>query len=433
MRYDHGGGASHDTGVSHADAGAPARHERAAALIEGARRELSNRNIATAEALCRQVLDDGEESPGCWNMIGVIAAEIGLFDHAARAFRRALEIDPAFDKARGNLKQIEAATPPPRRPAGQPGFLVIKAWGQGFWSDVDHVLGQLLVAEVTGRTPIVHWGNNSRFRGVDTEEAFRLYFEPVSPCQLTDLHDRPDEAFWPPKWSARNLDAGAHQQTDGPWSRLSALRSLARPEEIVVSDFYTGISTLAAWMPSDHPLSKMTLPALYRYLCSKYLHPVRDIQARVDDLFAAMFKGERVLAVHARGTDKIDENPDLGALNRQLLHEAQTWADKAAASRVFLLSDSSALVTAFRNVFGRHLITLDVQRSDSGQSLHFQARNGHALGLEVMTDTYLAARADWFLGNGDSNVSAMVEHFRDWPEGRFRLLRPSVHYRRQLV
>jgi hypothetical protein len=433
MRYDHGGSASRDMGVPDSDAGAPARRDRAAALIEGARWELANRNIATAEALCRQVLDDGEESPDCWNMLGVIAAEIGLFDHAARAFRHALEIDPHFDKAGGNLTQIEATPPRPLRPAGQPGFLVIKAWGQGFWSDVDHALGQLLVAEVTGRTPIVHWGSNSRFRDVDTEEAFSLYFEPVSPYQLAHLRDHPDEAFWPPKWSARNLDAGTHQQTEGPWSRLTALRSLARPEEIVVSDFYTGISTLAAWIPSDHPLSGMTLPALYRYLCGKYLHPVRDIQTRVDDLFATLFRGERVLAVHARGTDKIDENPGLATLNRQLLQEARTWADTAAASRVFLLSDSRALVTAFRDVFGQRLITIDVQRSDSGQSLHFQARNGHALGQEVMTDTYLASRADWFLGNGDSNVSAMIEHLRDWPDGRFRLLRPSVHYRRQLV
>jgi len=42
-------------------------------------------------------------------------------------------------------------------------FLLIKAWGYGFWSDVSHVLGQLLVAELTGRTPIVHWGQNSLF------------------------------------------------------------------------------------------------------------------------------------------------------------------------------------------------------------------------------------------------------------------------------
>lgn len=420
-------------GAPHADDRRRPLPERVATLVDGARWELSNGNIATAETLCRQVLDDGADSPDCWNMIGVIAAGIGLFDQATQAFRRALEIDPALEKAAGNLKQIEAATPPPRRPADDPGFLIIKAWGQGFWSDVDHVLGQLLIAEMTGRAPIVHWGSNSRFRDAGTAEAFGLYFEPLSRYRLEDVRDRSDEAFWPPKWSARNLDAGAYQQTEGPWSRLTALRSLARPEEIVVSDFYTGISTLAGWIPPEHPLSGMTLPTLYRYLCGKYLHALPDIRGRVDEFYAALFKGERVLAVHARGTDKIAENPDLGTLNGQLLQEAGTWADKAGASRVFLLSDSSELLTAFRDMFGPRLITLDVQRSESGQSLHFQARNGYALGLEVMADTYLAARADWFLGNGDSNVSAMIEHLRDWPEGRFRLLRPSVHYRRQLV
>ncbi len=36
-------------------------------------------------------------------------------------------------------------------------FLLIKSWGCGFWSDVDHVMGQLLVAEITNRIPVIYW------------------------------------------------------------------------------------------------------------------------------------------------------------------------------------------------------------------------------------------------------------------------------------
>lgn len=402
-------------------------------LVRGARWELSAGNIATAETLCREVLTDFADNAECWNMIGVIAAKIGQFEHAARAFQRALEADPGFEKAAGNLTQIEAAPPMPRRPADSPGFLVIKAWGQGFWSDVDHVLGQLLVAEITGRTPVVSWGRNSRFRDTDTADAFGLYFEPVSAARLDDLQDRSDDAYWPPKWSAHNLAAGVCNQTDGPWSRLSALLTFARTEEIVVSDYYTGIPTISSWIPPDHPLSGLSWPNLYRHLCVKYLQPRHDVRARVDAAYTALFQDSRVLAVHARGTDKVDESPELESINARLVQETAAWAREVGASRIFLLSGSSRLVATFRDTFGPQLLTLDVQRSDTDQAIHFQARNGYTLGMEVMVDTYLATHADWFLGNGDSNVSAMIEHLRAWPEGRFRLLRPSIHYRRKLV
>lgn len=42
-------------------------------------------------------------------------------------------------------------------------YLLIKSWGFGFYSDVIAVLGSLLLAEITHRTPVVHWGKNSLF------------------------------------------------------------------------------------------------------------------------------------------------------------------------------------------------------------------------------------------------------------------------------
>ena len=46
-------------------------------------------------------------------------------------------------------------------------YLLIKAWGFGFFSDVNHIIGQLLIAELTGRIPIVYWGKNSLFGEVE--------------------------------------------------------------------------------------------------------------------------------------------------------------------------------------------------------------------------------------------------------------------------
>jgi hypothetical protein len=40
-----------------------------------------------------------------------------------------------------------------------------------------------------------------------------------------------------------------------------------------------------------------------------------------------------------------------------------------------------------------------------------------ASGREIMIDTYLALRADRFIGNGRSNVSAMIAVMKDWAPG----------------
>jgi hypothetical protein len=41
-------------------------------------------------------------------------------------------------------------------PDGHARYLLIKAWGFGFWADLDHVLGALLLADLTRRVPVVY-------------------------------------------------------------------------------------------------------------------------------------------------------------------------------------------------------------------------------------------------------------------------------------
>ena len=94
----------------------------------------------------------------------------------------------------------------PSLQAGRDKFLLIKAWGFGFWSDMDHVLGGLLLAEITGRMPVVHWGRNSLFSDDPARNAFDEFFEPVSAMRIDDLI-RADFTYFPPKWSARSTRA----------------------------------------------------------------------------------------------------------------------------------------------------------------------------------------------------------------------------------
>jgi hypothetical protein len=78
--------------------------------------------------------------------------------------------------------------------------LLIKRWGAGFWSDVDHVAGQLAAADILARIPVVHWGTGGPYADGKTE-TFRLYFEPVSHLSVDDLTGR----IWPECWTAANI------------------------------------------------------------------------------------------------------------------------------------------------------------------------------------------------------------------------------------
>src|SRR5262245_6993052 len=131
-----------------------------ARTVQEAARAFAEGKLAVAEAKARTVLDRVPEDAGSWNLLGVIAAQLGYPDLAAEHFSRALKSDPNLASAKDNLSIVRCAPMRATPPEGER-FLVIEAWGSGFWSDLCHVLGCLLLAEITGRIPVTHWGANS--------------------------------------------------------------------------------------------------------------------------------------------------------------------------------------------------------------------------------------------------------------------------------
>jgi hypothetical protein len=72
----------------------------------------------------------------------------------------------------------------------------------------------------------------------------------------------------------------------------------------------------------------------------------------------------------------------------------------------------------------------DVQ--DAGGDLGLDpANDGYRLGMEVLLDAVLAARADAFVGDGASNVSCSIAYLKKWPAGRLTLLRRNVFAERR--
>src|SRR5690242_5044603 len=88
----------------------------------------------------------------CWLILAQLGIKHGRPDAAERFLETVLRLRPGHRRA---SELLEAARNAPRPPEPGPGrILVIREWGCGFWSDFDHVIGGLLLAELTGRAPV---------------------------------------------------------------------------------------------------------------------------------------------------------------------------------------------------------------------------------------------------------------------------------------
>ena len=387
-----------------------------------AREALAAGDLVVSENACRDILDASPGHATALNLLGILAVKVGAVEQAAGYFEAALQASPDDQTVRKNLdflKQEAFA-----RPVAQgPRYLLVKAWGHGFWSDVSHVLGALLLAEITHRIPVIHWGPGSLFGDGAGGDAFRIYFEPVSDVSLRDLAQIDSARFFPAKWNAANLADEDVAKWQGAGSRAGALCFLNRPETVAVSDFYFGVIDVAPWIPAAHPLHGKPLDEMYRTLIGKYLHPQAPRLAACDAFVERHLKGAPFAAVHMRGSDKIVENPQLHLTHAALLSEI---AAIDPSWRIFLLTDDEHLLARMKAAYGERVIATDCQRSRTEQGVHLSpAVNRMQAGLEVMNDALVALRADRFVGNGRSNVSAMIALMKAWKPGHCTLVRPN--------
>lgn len=333
------------------------------------------------------------------------------------------EVSAAFQHLSNELNRTEA------QPC-QSGYLLIKSWGYGLWSDVEHVLSSLLLAEMTNRIPIIHWGINSYYIDEGTDEAFGTLFEPIAPLTMAELAAEEGEIF-PPKYHRGNLDAVGLNIWEGSGSRLSGLYLLNRPERIVVSDFFTQIAELLPWLRADHWLSGTSVNDAIQLLYEKYLVPKPDIRAGIDGFIAEHFTSRPVLGVHIRNIDKASEDPGVvdGVLTiRSLVDHHMTQNPNL---RLFLLTDAEHVVKSYEDGFGERVFHIDCARTRGLVPLTWRNTDRRRqLGVEVITDTYLAAECDYFIGHGSSNVACMVACLKRWKDGTIQLIGDNVKTRR---
>lgn len=345
--------------------------------------------------------------------------EKGRLTVADFLLRDALEILPTHPGAQAALADLK------RRVGGigTPGdggeyHLLIKPWSQGFWSEMNHVLGCLLLAEVTGRVPIVHWGADSLF-GDGARDVFRLFWEPVGPHGLEGLVSNPPRSIFPGKWSVDALDQESATRWNGPGSRLGVADFLGRTEPLIVCDFYVGVIDVLPWLPQEHRLFGAKAGEATARLFQDYLRPRPDLLDAAKDL-AARFDAHRAVAVHLRGTDKVQEVLKLDTVRAAYVEVIRHLPPDTP---LFVMTDDAGQLAWAKSLWGNRVFHSDCQRSESEVGPHFRPDfDPVRLGREIMIDTYAALQCSGFVGMGHSNVSEMIELMKPWPPGRCLLL-----------
>ncbi len=381
-------------------------------IIDHSLEAIDRKMYGHADTVLRQLLLDNGPKADCYTALAQLLFSVGEHEVAKRMLRQALNADASFAPARQGLKQMGA----PRKSvdelaSAEKRFLLIRAWGQGFWSDMSHVLGACLLAEHTNRTPVVFWGPESRYRPDTAANAWPLFFEPVSNVGIEDLQKL--RTFWPPKWNAGNVAGGPQNVWSGPYSRVSIFDLMNRPEDVVVADFHAAPSTVKFYLRDDHPLRAGSVKDAQRALIKKYIRPTGENRSAVDAWIAE--HGEPAAAIHLRSTDKFLEDPSLAELHAR----ADVWASEFVAAnpgkKIFVLTDSKMVADSWKAKFGEALLLCDVIRSGEEKvAAHFQKHDGGRLGREILLESLIALRAEFLIGSINSNVTNMIFMMKDW-------------------
>lgn len=297
-------------------------------------------------------------------------------------------------------------------------FLLIKSWGCGFWSDIDHVMGQLLAAELTNRIPVIYWGTNSLYGESFKTNAFDLYYEPISKYTIYDII-KPQYTYYPPCWRYDNVMVEDLDKIT--WMHRNLGELMSSNANVVVSDVHYFIRPIINFITKDHWAYGMTAHQIYLCLFDKYLKLKPDIEQEIKEFYDDKLKGQGpVLGVHIRGGDKVREVENLSHLNKRYYTEIDNFINKYNINKILLLTDCTDILEQFAKKYGSKVVFTDCRRGElnaTGNAPHLQDYNlKRRKGIEIIKDTYLASKCDFFIGNGYSNVSYTVKRLKDWPE-----------------
>ncbi len=313
-------------------------------------------------------------------------------------------------------------------------FLLIKALGSSLWGEVDHVMCQILAAEITNRIPVVYWGMESLYSESLTTNAYEFFFEPVSNYTYHDVVSK-EFTYYPYVWRFDNVLA---EDTERLRLENRDLKSLLKSDaNVVVSDIYYPMRAIIPYVKSDHWAYGKTSHQIYRKLFDTYLklRPVITKEIKRFQNANPNFRDEKpIIGVHVRGDAIVNEVAQLYDLNEFYRPNVWQFIVRYNARHIFVLTDSNKVFSEYKKLYGKNdlLIYTDSKKVPLKERiatclLDYPNKRHKGVELvkdtiEIIKDTYLAAQCDFFIGNGYSNLSNTVMRLRDWPESNIKLL-----------
>lgn len=313
-------------------------------------------------------------------------------------------------------------------------FLLIKSWGYSLWADIEHIMGQILAAELTGRTPVVHWGMESMYSASITTNAFELFFEPISAFTVNDVIN-PYFTYYPPVWNFSNILLEDPDKLK--WQHRDIASMMGSPANVVVSDVHYHVNSIIPYIMPGHYLYGKTPHQIYRYLYDKYLKPRPEIGKKIMQFSDAnpSFRDEKpIVAAHVRGNALVNEINQLYSANNYYAPNIWQFFNRYNSRHLLLLTDSNDIVREYTKLYAFNdvLIVSDSKKipfrgpvRQCNSNYPNKRRKGAELirdTLDILKDTYLAVQCDFFIGNGYSSLSNAVLRLKDWPETNIKLI-----------
>lgn len=313
-------------------------------------------------------------------------------------------------------------------------FLLIKSWGYSLWADIEHVMAQVLAAELTNRIPVVYWGMDSMYSESINFNSYELYFESVSPYSIYDVV-HPDFTYYPPVWNFSNVMIDDPDKLKWEYRDLNSM--MTSNADVVVSDVYYHINAIIPWIRPEHSMYGKTAHQIYCQLYQSYLTPKPEIKKKIQEFINANpnFRDEKpIVCAHVRSNALVHEINQLYSANNFYAPNIWQYFNKYNARHLFLITDSKNIVKEYKSLYSSG----DILILSNSKKIPFKGPvrqcntnypNKRHKGVElikdtfeVIKDTYLATECDFFIGNGYSSLSNAVLRLKDWPETNIKLI-----------
>jgi hypothetical protein len=288
--------------------------------------------------------------------------------------------------------------------------IVIQSIPEGMVAVLRHTVHGLLLAELSGRNPVIYWGSRFLYRGRSLcKNAFLRFFGDMGCCDATKIRDT-NMGFLPTDWSAENVFNDGlisyRYEESRPGVAQPPLEKLLNSEaEVVVYTHWNHLVDIMPFIPECSEYYGLDNATVAGMVFRKYFKVLPEVLAPAKKILESVTVSGRLIGVHCRGSDKITEH----ALVTPEDYRKQVDRILSEEDRVFLATDSVRALKKFQNWYGDRLIFTDCERSSNEQGVHFTAKNREQAGRDFLVDAYLLSRCALHFGNKGSHVSYLVQ------------------------